>query len=152
METRALTQIYAPDAKEGDDPIAEGYELTRPCTAQVEDQDLEWTERVLVVRSYAYAEAMKRGLERRLANGHSQAESLDSTSWTGKTSDQGRASPDRKSQRDPEASRVEGLLSYTFERQVEQQTQVRRTRTWCGKNRPQASRGTRAVSDHRYRA
>jgi hypothetical protein len=49
--TSLLMKVYAPDAQEGEGPIAEGYELTRPRTAQVGEQTVERTERVLVVRS-----------------------------------------------------------------------------------------------------
>ena len=135
-ETRDLVQVYAPDAQEKDDPIAEGYELTRLCTAQVEDQVLEWTERVLVVRSFAHAEAMKRGLEQRLTNATAKLEALTPPRGRGRRQIEEEQVLIEKADAILKHHRVEGLLSYTFERQVEQQIKyVGRGRG--GKDRPQ---------------
>jgi len=135
-ETRDLVQVYAPDAQEKDDPIAEGYELTRLCTAQVEDQVLEWTERVLVVRSFAHAEAMKRGLEQRLTNATAKLEALTPPRGRGRRQIEEEQVLIEKADAILKHHRVEGLLSYTFERQVEQQIKyVGRGRG--GKGRPQ---------------
>jgi transposase len=135
-ETRDLVQVYAPDAQEKDDLIAEGYELTRLCTAQVEDQVLEWTERVLVVRSFAHAEAMKRGLEQRLTNATAKLEALTPPRGRGRRQIEEEQVLIEKADAILKYHRVEGLLSYTFERQVEQQIKyVGRGRG--GKDRPQ---------------
>ena len=61
-EEHPLTSIYAPGA-EGDNPIAEGYERSRQCMAQVDGQTLSWEERVIVVRSFAYAKTLRDGLD-----------------------------------------------------------------------------------------
>jgi transposase len=119
--TRQLTHIYAPSAREGDDPIAEGYELTRPCIAQTEDQTLEWTERVMVVRSFAHAEAMKRGLEQRLTNATAKLKALTPPRGRGRRQIEEEQVLIEKADAILKQHRVEGVLSYTFERQVEQQ-------------------------------
>ncbi len=134
--TYALTKVYAPDAREGEDPIAEGYELTRPCTAQVGQETIEWTERVLVVRSYAHAEALERGLERRLTTATAKLEALTPPRGRGKRQVKEEQVLVEKADAILKQHRVEGLLSYTFERQVKQQCKyVGRGRG--AKNRPQ---------------
>jgi transposase len=133
---RKLVKIYALDAQEKDDPIAEGYELTRPCTAQVGNQTIEWTERVLVVRSFAHAEAMKRGLEQRLTNATAKLAALTPPRGRGRRQIEEEQVLIEKADAILKHHRVEGLLSYTFERQVEQQIKyVGRGRG--GKDRPQ---------------
>src|SRR2546429_4492239 len=54
-----LTQGLTEDGKEG---LAQGYEVNRTC----EYGELRWQERVLVVRSHAYAQTQRRHLEERL--------------------------------------------------------------------------------------
>ena len=134
--TRQLTQIYAPGAREGDDSIAEGYELTRPCIAQVGDQTFEWIERVLVVRSFAHAEVLKKGLERRLATATTKLEALTPPRGRGRRQIEEEQILVERADAILKQHRVEDLLSYTFERQVEQQVKyVGRGRG--AKDRPQ---------------
>ncbi len=68
-----LTRLRDQDGKT---VLAEGYELAREVTWQspLETQrpSIRWTERVLVVRSKAFAEAARRGLRQRLK--HAQAD------------------------------------------------------------------------------
>jgi transposase len=139
-----LTSIYAPDAQPGDDPIAEGYELARPCTAQVGDQTLGWTERVFVVHSPAYAKAMKRGLERRLKNATAKLNALTPPRGRGRRQIKEEATLIEKADAILKSHRVEGLLSYTFERQVERQVK------YIGRGRSSAERPQRVVERVRY--
>jgi transposase len=81
---KTLTPINDPAAAPGAEPIATGYEWTRPCQAQVNGQDLAWEERVLVVHSAAYAEVMTRGLERRLAMATAKLQALTPARGPGK--------------------------------------------------------------------
>lgn len=75
-ETIALTPIYFPqdlpaDPNEAPDPelaIAEGFEVVREQQATLEDGRLvTWTERLLVIRSRAFAQAKQATFEQRLA-------------------------------------------------------------------------------------
>jgi transposase len=141
---RALTLIYALDAKEGDDPIAEGYELTRSCTAQVDDRTLEWTERVIVVCSQAYAEVMTRGLDRRLATATAKLNALTPPRGRGKRQIKEEQLLIKKANTILEKHQVEGLLSYTFERQVERQTK------YAGRGRGSTERRMQVIERIRY--
>lgn len=141
---RTLTPIYAPDAKESDDPIAEGYELTRPCTAQVDHRTLEWTERVIVVRSQVYAKVMTRGLERRLVTATAKLNALTPPRGRGKRQIKEEETLIEKANAILEKYQVEGLLSYTFERQVERQTK------YVGRGRGSAERPKQVMERVRY--
>jgi transposase len=142
--TYSLTQVYAPGAQEGEAPIAEGYELARPCTAQVEEETIAWTERVLVVRSLAHAEALERGLERRLTTATAKLEALTPPRRRGKRQIEEEQALIEKADAILEQHRVEGLLSYTFERQVEQQFK------YVGRGRGAKDRPQQVVERVRY--
>ena len=142
--TYTLTKVYAPDAEEDEDPIAEGYELTRPCTAQVGKETIEWTERVLVVRSYAHAQALERGLERRLTTATAKLAALTPPRGRGKRQIKEEQVLIEKADAILKQHRVEGLLSYAFERQAEQQHK------YVGRGRGAKKRPQQVVERVRY--
>lgn len=114
-----LTAIQAPEAEEGDVPLAVGYEVTRPCTALVEGQALAWTERVLVVHSVAYAEMQQRGLEGRLARATAKLQALTPPRGRGKRQIQDEVALTVAAEAIVQAHKVKDLLRYSYERQVE---------------------------------
>ena len=142
--THQLTQIYAPGAREGDDSIAEGYELTRPCIAQVGDQTFEWIERVFVVRSFAHAEVLKKGLEKRLATATTKLEALTPPRGRGRRQIEEEQILVERADAILKQHRVEDLLSYTFERQVEQQVK------YVGRGRGAKDRPQQVIERVRY--
>lgn len=142
--THTLTPIYAPDAQEGEAPIGRGYERARLCTAQEGDQHLEWTERVLVVHSPAYAEAQQRSLERRLERATAKLSALTPPRGRGKRQIKEEAALGAAAEVILQKYQVEGLLSYTFERQVEQQVK------YVGRGRGAAERPQRVEERVRY--
>lgn len=139
-----LIPILAPNASVDEPPLAEGYERTRVQTAQVEGQILEWIERVLVVRSAVYAEIMTRGLERRLANATAKLNALTPQRGRGKRQIEDEETLVAAADAILHSHRVEGLLSYTFERQVEQQVK------YVGRGRGSADRPRQVVERVRY--
>jgi transposase len=62
-----LITVERPGIEGVPDLIAEGFEVTQRLTAQVDGQEVAWTERRLVVRSLALVEAARRGLQARLS-------------------------------------------------------------------------------------
>jgi transposase len=139
-----LITVDAPDAQAGDAPLAKGYELTRPCTARVDGQTWEWTERVLVVHSQVYADIMARGLERRLTHATAQLKALTPPRARGKRQITEEAALVTAAQAIVQKHRVEGLLAYTFERQVEQRV------SYVGRGRGSDQRPQRVVERVRY--
>src|SRR5918998_4180456 len=139
-----LTEISAPDAEAGAAPLALGYELTRPCSAEVEGQALAWTERVLVVHSAAYAEVQQRGLEGRLARATAKLQALTPPRGRGKRQIQDEVALTVAAEAILQAHKVQGLLTYTHERQVERQV------TYVGRGRGGAERPQQVVERVRY--
>jgi len=139
-----LSPIRAPGASADEKPLAEGYERTRMHLVQVEGQTLEWTERVLVVHSEVYADVMTRGLERRLANATTKLQALTPPRSRGKRQIEDEESLVAAANTILQHHRVEGLLSYTFERQVEQQVK------YLGRGRGAAGRPQEVVERVRY--
>jgi len=143
-DTQTLTPIPVVDAQGQALPLVQGYETSRPCTAQVNGQALEWTERVFVVYSQAYAQAQARGLEQRLARATAKLNALTPPRGRGKRQFQDEAQLVHAAQAILQAQRVEGLLAYSFERQEERQTQ------FVGRGRGAAHRPQREVVQVRY--
>ncbi len=136
---QTLTEIRGPEAEEGDAPLALGYEVTRPCTALVAGQALAWTERVLVVHSAAYAEMQQRGLDGRLARASAKLRALTPPRGRGKRQVQDEVALTVAAEAILQAHKVKGLLTYTYERQVE------RTLKYVGRGRGGAERPQQVV-------
>jgi transposase len=125
-------------------PKVAGYETTRQCMAPVDGNTLEWTERVFVVYSESYAKAQARGLEQRLATATTKLNALTPPRGRGKRQIKDEAQLMQAAQVILQAHRVEGLLSYTFERQEERHIQ------FVGRGRGAANRPQRIVEQVRY--
>jgi transposase len=141
---QTLTPIAIVDDQGQAQPLVQGYETTRICTAPVDENPLEWTERVFVVYSETYAKAQTRGLEQRLATATAKLNGLTPPRGRGKRQIKDEAPLTQAAQAILQTHRVEGLLAYTFERQVEQRTQ------FVGRGRGTANRPQRIVEQVRY--
>jgi transposase len=142
--SQTLTPIPVMDAPGQVLPLVQGYETSRRCTAEVNGQTLEWTERVFVVYSEAYAHAQARGLEQRLATATAKLNALTPPRGRGKRQIQDEAQLLQAAQAILQTHRVEGLLRYTFERQEDRRTQ------FVGRGRGAADRPQREVVQVRY--
>ncbi|MCP4359463.1 MAG: hypothetical protein GY796_15740 [Chloroflexi bacterium] len=134
-----LTKIYLPedlptDPDQAPDPelaLAEGFEVVREQQARLEDGSLvTWQERVLVVRSYAFAQAQIKNFEQRLAQ--AEAEILGLTPSRG---------PGKRQFDDPVAlhQAIEAIVkryrvSACFDIELERQATLRQVRAY--KDRP----------------
>src|SRR2546422_1159014 len=124
-----LTQVLADDEKQ---VLAQGYEVNRRCVSG----ELNWQERVLVVRSQASTDTQRRHLEERLAQAQEAVRALTPPVGRGKRQITEEAILLSAIEAVLAKYRVTGLLTYTFERQVEQELKfVGRGRG--GANRPQ---------------
>ena len=141
---QTLTPIPMVDNQGQALPLVQGYETTRQCMTQVDGHALEWTERVFVVYSESYAQAQARGLEQRLATATAKLNALTPPRGRGKRQIKDEAQLTQAAQAILQAHRVEGLLSYTFERQEERLVQ------FVGRGRGAANRLQRIVEQVRY--
>lgn len=69
VQGREPTVVYRPSEEtDGEEPvpIADGYELHEPMSALVQGQPIVWSERRLIVRSFAHAKASQKALRTRL--------------------------------------------------------------------------------------
>jgi transposase len=110
----------------------------------VEGQPLVWTERVLVVHSAAYAELQQRGLEGRLARASAKLQALTPPRGRGKRQIQDEVALTVAAEAILQAHKVKGLLTYTYDRQVE------RTVKYVGRGRGGAERPQQVVERVRY--
>jgi transposase len=122
-------------SEDGKQVVAQGYEVSRTCVCET----LTWDERVLVVRSLAYADTQRRHLEERLAKAQAARLSLTPPVGRGKRQISEEAALQSAAAAILTRHRVTGLLTYRFARHVEQEvTFVGRGRG--GANRPQQVR------------
>ena len=121
---------------------AEGYEFERPCCAP--DRDVEWRERVLVVRSPLHAQQQAAGLEKRLRHAETQLTALTPPRGRGKRHITDEATLVEAIDRGFKDQRGDGLLSGAWEKQVEQTTR------YVGRGRGSVHREKRVLQKIRY--
>jgi len=121
---------------------AEGYEFERTCCAPV--GAAEWSERVLVVRSPMHANQQAAGLDTRLSHAETKLAVLTPSRGRGKRQITDEARLLEAIDLVLTEHRVDGLLSVTWEKQVEQKTQ------YVGRGRGSLSREKRVIQKTRY--
>jgi len=141
-EAGTLARIWRTNDRGHEVLAAEGYEFERTCGAP--DDDMVWNERVLVVRSPMHATQQAAGLETRLRHAETQLAALTPPRGRGKRQITDEATLVEAIDRVLTAYRVAGLLSVTWEKQVEQTTQ------YVGRGRGSVSREKRVIQKTRY--
>ncbi len=133
----ALTQVQSDDEKQ---VLAQGYEVNRTCVWE----GLIWQERVLVVRSHAYAETQRRHLEDRLEKAQAALLALTPPVGRGKRQITEEAALQGAAEAVLAKHRVVGLLTYTYQRESEQAV------TFVGRGRGGANRQQQVSERVRY--
>src|SRR5215470_13945520 len=124
---------------------AEGYEVERTCEAPGDTVDAAaWHERVLVVRSPMHADQQATGLEKRLCHAETKLAALTPPRGRGKRQITDEATLVEAIALVLTEYRVAGLLSVTWEKQVEQTTQ------YVGRGRGAVHREKRVIQKTRY--
>jgi len=121
-DKHTLQPVYVENAKGERKLAAEGYEFERTIQAQVDDQEREWAERVLVVRSETYRQSQREGLEARLQKAEAQLNALTPAPARGKRQFQDEVELVEAAKAILKQHAAEGLLAYTFERQEQRKT------------------------------
>lgn len=117
-----LQTIYVENEQGERKLLAEGYEFERLIQAEIKGEVQEWTERVLVVRSESYQRVLSQGLESRLQRASDELMALTPAPGRGKRQIQDETELTAAAEAILKAHDVEGLLSYTFERQEDHRT------------------------------
>jgi len=141
-EAGGLVRIWRTNERGHEVLAAEGYEFERTCGAP--DSDVEWRERVLVVRSPLHANQQAAGLEKRLHHAETALTALTPPRGRGKRQITDEATLVEAIDRVLKDQRVDGLLRVAWEKQVEQTTQ------YVGRGRGSASRPKRVIQKTRY--
>lgn len=148
--TNILQVVYVENEKGEQRMFAEGYEFERKVRVEVEveaehpQEVQEWTERVFVVRSQSYRQALQKGLEERLQHATDKILALTPPPGRGKRQVQDEARLVEAVEAILKAYDVEGLLTYAFERQEKRQTRQ------IGRGRGSADRPTHEILTVRY--
>jgi transposase len=137
-----LAQIWRTNDRGHEVLAAEGYEFERPCCAP--GGEVEWRERVLVVRSPRHANHQAAGLEKRLRHAETQLTALTPPKGRGKRQITDEATLVEAIALVLTAHRVDGLLSVAWEKQVERTTQD------VGRGRGSVNREKRVIQTTRY--
>jgi transposase len=141
-EAGELARILRPHDRGHEGLVAEGYEFARTCCAP--GGDIVWSERVLVVRSPLHATQQAAGLETRLRHAETKLAALTPPRGRGKRQITDEATLVAAIGLVLKEHRVDGLLSVTWEKQVEQTTQ------YVGRGRGSLSREKRVLQKTRY--
>lgn len=110
-----------PEDGEAPDPelaLAYGFEVCRSCQAQVAGRSVEWQERLLVVRSFQYAQSIQKSLHRRLDKADKALKALTPARRRGKRQIKDEASLLAAIQRIEEKHRVQGFFEYDYQQEV----------------------------------
>jgi transposase len=140
-EAGKLGRIWRTNDRGHEVLAAEGYEFERTCCAP--DSDMVWNERVMVVRSPMHATQQAAGLETRLRHAETKLAALTPPRGRGKRQITDEARLLEAIDLVLKEHRVEGLLSVTWEKQVEQTTQ------YVGRGRGSVSREKRVLQKTR---
>ena len=141
-EAGELERIWRTNDRGHEVLAAEGYEFERTCCAPVDE--VEWSERVLVVRSPMHATQQAAGLEKRLSHAETKLTALTPPRGRGKRQITDEATLLEAIDLVLTEHRVDGLLSVAWEKQVEQTTQ------YVGRGRGSVSREKRVIQKTRY--
>lgn len=141
---RELQTVYVENDPGERKVLAEGYGFERLVTAEINGEVKAWTERVLVVRSESYRRALWAGLESRLQRAREELLALTPSPGRGKRQIQAEPELVEAAEAILSAHDVEGLLSYTFERQEKRQTK------YLGRGRGSPDRPKQEIMTVRY--
>ena len=144
-ETGELERIMRTNDRGHKVLAAEGYEFERTCDAPGDTRDAAaWHERVVVVRSPTHADQQAVGLEKRLCYAETKLAVLTPPRGRGKRQITDEATLVAAIDLVLKEHRVDGLLSVTWEKQVEQTTQ------YVGRGRGSVHREKQVIQKTRY--
>jgi transposase len=121
-----------PEDGQAPDPelaVACGFEVSRTRQAEVAGRPVEWQERLLVVRSFQFAQSTQKWLHRRLDRADKALKVLTPSRGRGKRQIKDEAKLLAAIQRIEEKYRVEGLFDYDYQQEVTE----RQIRAYGGK-------------------
>ena len=143
-ETDELTDIYREDYRGKTHLIAKGYEFERQHKGTLNDKEVVWTERALMVRSLAHARTEQMSLKKRLDKVKTALLALTPKPGRGKRQIRDEETMQKKIGGILKTHRVTGLLAGEYERQATSLTKYK------GRGRGSANREKRIEEKVRY--
>lgn len=126
-KAEVATDIFLPEdmPADGSDPdparaIAYGFEVNRPQSSLVQGQVLEWSERLLVIRSHSYTHTMQQSLHQRLDKAEAALTGLTPARSRGKQQIEDEASLLAAIEKIQQHYHVQGLFDCQYECQVKE--------------------------------
>ena len=98
--------------------LACGFEVTRNQQVEIAGQLVDWEERLLVVRSFQYAQTMQKGLHRRLEKAEKALKALTPSRGRGRHQIKDEANLRAAIQRIEGKYRVEGFFDYDYKQEI----------------------------------
>jgi transposase len=132
------------DAEEAEALWEGGYEFSRECEASVAGKAMVWSERVLMIYSRSYAKTLSRGLSERVATAKAKLFALTPAVGRGKRQITEEAALLKAAEAIVRTHHLQGLLTYTFERQESAQVH------YVGRGRGSATRPKTLTTRVRY--
>jgi len=134
------TKVLVTDEEGTQQEIAWGYELKRDCSWE----EQMWEERILIVKSLAWAQAQQQSLEKRLEKATKELLALTPVVGQGKRQIKEEQQLVERAEALIERHKVKGLLTYTYERQS------RVEEKFVGRGRSGPNRERQVVEQVRY--
>ena len=106
-----------------------GFEVSRPQSVRVDEKEVRWDERLLVVRSYSYQKSILAGLHRRLAKAEAALVALTPPRQRGKQQMTEEAQLLTAIKGIEQQYRVQGFFAYEYQQEVSE----RKVRAYQGK-------------------
>ena len=143
-EQDELTKYIVTNEKGQKELRAKGYEIERMQSGEAAGKKIEWTERVLIVKSPAHEQQQKKGLETRLRKAEEKLLSLTPARGRGKRQIKEKSDLVEKAESILKRYAVRELLDYTYKREMEKKTK------YVGRGRGGPNREKRVEKKIRY--
>ncbi|EDN70090.1 transposase [Beggiatoa sp. PS] len=140
-----LEMVYRVDDNGKEVLVAAGYEFEREQSGVVDGTEIEWTERVLVIKSEAIAELQIKGLEKRLNTAIEQIKALTPERGRGKRQITDEQQLNKAIEKVLKKQRIKAQwLEIDYDQQIDEQTQ------FVGKGRGSENRATKVIKKVRF--
>ena len=139
-----LQDVYRTNDKGQEILMAQGFEWEREQKGRDGNDELEWSERVLIIRSPTYAAQQEKGLEQRLEKARTKIRALTPARGRGKRQITEETVLKTQIETILTTYKVEGLLEVDYEKQVERQTKYK------GRGRGATNRPKQVLETIRY--
>ncbi len=141
---KELEELKGMDKKGNEILVSKGYEFERELSGVIDEKEKKWNERVIISKSPAYAERMKKGFEKRLENAIVKIKALTPQRGRGKLQITEESKLKEAVEKILKRHKVAGFIKYEYEKEVEKITK------FAGRGRGSKDRKKVTVERVRY--